>query len=650
MRRRGLLVCWVAGVVLACLNPSVTDAAEVTIDRDRAMEFAKRFDARIEKWTVEHRASAYQAAVVYNGDFLLLKGYGTVREGEGAPDPEQDHVRIGSLTKTFTATAIAKLLSDGRISSVDEPVNHYLVRFKLPQNNGAEVRIRDLLSHTAGFEDYFWRLADTSMGPSPVSKEAALEQMPAMVRPIGKERSYSNFGASLLGMLIEDITGQSYPEFLKNEVFKPLGMTSVVPNGEREFPELTTAFNFSAEGDFHPVDYVPISPVIAPAGAVHASAKDMALFMSALLGHGPEGFLPLLSRQRLSKILHYSISDKSGIAMQFFVSDWNGHRIVEHAGGWVGFESQMLLIDDELGVFLNGAGGGGQDSEGGENGWIKRPPLSGLGMREAILTDLLGPRNTPQKGLNKPVNISEYVGVYDDQRRTFSNAVAFLYNYGLMGMRVTVELSDDDGVLLINGNRYSYAGKDVFVRSEDRIIYNATLVDNQPIHFFRNENGSVIGLAPSLYISEFRRIPDYLAPLTVRMLLDYGLWALIGISCIFAVLFVAASGSFPTLIGPIISSVSSWVFLRTLEEPGLGFGEVIFGNDDALQGLILAANGMAAGGAVALIFFVANFARIISSNTALRWGTMVTGVGFAMITGALMFVFLGGNLIGWLLP
>ena len=106
----------------------------------------------------EGAAAIASLAVIVDGEIVLLEGYGTQAGPGGEPiDPQNDNFLIASITKTFTALAIAQLLDDGEIKSLDDPANQYLERIQLPAYAGVDVRVRDLLA--LPFWGYWWKIS-----------------------------------------------------------------------------------------------------------------------------------------------------------------------------------------------------------------------------------------------------------------------------------------------------------------------------------------------------------------------------------------------------------------------------------------------------------------------------------------------------------
>jgi len=161
--------------------------------------------------------------IARDGKPIISKGYGMANYEWDIPNTPQTEFRLGSVTKQFTSAAIMLLQERGRLS-VNDPVCRY---FPECPAGWESMTIRHLLTHTSGIANY------TSF-PSWMEKKATLPITPAellaeyKVKPLdfapGEKYSYSNSGYHLLGLIIENASGKSYADFLKENIFTPLGL------------------------------------------------------------------------------------------------------------------------------------------------------------------------------------------------------------------------------------------------------------------------------------------------------------------------------------------------------------------------------------------------------------------------------------------
>ncbi|WP_163993173.1 serine hydrolase [Pyxidicoccus caerfyrddinensis] len=162
-------------------------------------------------------------AVVRNGRVLYSRGHGYADLEQRRPVGDETLFRIGSISKLFTWTAVMQLAEQGRLE-LDADVNSYLKGFQLPATYPEPITLRHLMSHTAGFEanDVGGLLQDAS-GLEPLGQVLARD-IPARVRPPGVAASYSNYGAALAGLVVEQVSGRPFEVYIEEAILKPLDM------------------------------------------------------------------------------------------------------------------------------------------------------------------------------------------------------------------------------------------------------------------------------------------------------------------------------------------------------------------------------------------------------------------------------------------
>ncbi len=310
-------------------------------------------------------------SIVQGGRIVFTKGYGFQDAAHSISiDPARTRFRIGSITKTFTAIGIGRLMDRGLIGSIDDPLNLYLKRFHLPDNAGRALTIRMLGTHQAGFYEEKregWLRAGQT--PAVADGPYFLSKMPAFLRPPGSGSNYSNFGLGLLGLALEDLSGQTYAAFVQKEIFDPVGMLSaLVIASPRSVPDAAQAQSFYPDGSTTPIPQEwCLPPSDQPAGAIAVSGADMARCMIALLGGNPEAGIPALVSEKTAAVLMGRLGGThplvQGFGVAFMTGVWNGHALVEHGGRLVGTFSYLTLIPEAgLGIFVSLTGEPGQSN------------------------------------------------------------------------------------------------------------------------------------------------------------------------------------------------------------------------------------------------------------------------------------------------
>lgn len=296
-------------------------------------------------------------AVVKDGDILLEKGYGYADVARRKPmDPADTLIRPGSISKLFTWTAVMQLVESGRLD-LDADVNRYL-DFKIPSQGGKPITMRNLLTHTAGFEEAFKGILGRAPG-LPLGKYLR-DWVPEQIYPTGTVPAYSNYGAGLAGYIVERISAQPFESYVEQRILGPLGMrssTMVQPIPRTLQPRLSKGYTLGSG----PAMYEEIVGS-APAGGLTSTAHDMARFMIAHLGGGSIGSAQVLSAAatlRMHATQPQVYPALNGMALGFYETSRNGHRVIAHNGGTQFFHSDLhLFVDDGVGLFisLNSAG------------------------------------------------------------------------------------------------------------------------------------------------------------------------------------------------------------------------------------------------------------------------------------------------------
>ena len=307
----------------------------------------------------EHHVTGAVVAIVKDGRVLFAKGYGQSNLARGTPiDPATSLFRIGSTTKAFTWTAVMQLVEQGRLD-LDKDINTYLKDLRIPDTYPKPITLRHLMTHTAGFEEGFLGyLIQTDPNDQSSIEEAMRKHMPARVRPPGEMSSYSNYGASLAGLIVEQVSGMPYNEYIAKNIFAPLDMqfaTVQEPVPARLAPYLTTGYKFENGGEVaQPFEIVG---GFRPAGSASVSALDMTHFMLAHLQDGRYGERRILSPEG-ARTMHATAFAPDprfpGMALGLYHENVNGMDAFGHGGDTNNYHTDMLLFPQQsLGFFIS---------------------------------------------------------------------------------------------------------------------------------------------------------------------------------------------------------------------------------------------------------------------------------------------------------
>ncbi|OOC54903.1 MULTISPECIES: serine hydrolase domain-containing protein [Nocardiopsis] len=297
-------------------------------------------------------------SVVHDGELLTAREYGYADvEAEKPVDAEDTLFRVASVSKSFTATAVMQLVEAGELD-LDTDVEEY-VDFELERTFPADITLRHLLTHTAGYEE---RIAGAILpeGTEADLRESVSVDPPHQLYVPGTTPAYSNYGYALAGYIVEHTSGTPLDDYFRQNIFEPAGMTSSTlaqPLPEELRSRLSNGY-VTADGPPRAFETVSDSP----AGAVTSSATDMARFMLAHLGDLDDeggGLLQpdtraLMQEPGLASDSLGGLAEGSRMTLGFFEEDRNGQRVLGHGGDSTVFHSHMqILPEQDAGIFLN---------------------------------------------------------------------------------------------------------------------------------------------------------------------------------------------------------------------------------------------------------------------------------------------------------
>jgi CubicO group peptidase (beta-lactamase class C family) len=430
-------------------------------------------------------------SVVKDGRILLAKGYGYADFAAKKPVvAEKTLFRPGSISKIFTATAVMQLVEQGKLD-LDRDVNDYL-DFEIPKTYPDPVTLRRLLTHTAGFEETLKNLFVPDARNMRPLRDYMVAAMPARIFPPGKVPSYSNYGLTLVGYIVERVSGEPFEKYIAAHILDPLRMehsTFAQPLPEALDAEMSQGYLAATQGP-RKFEFVTASP----AGALSATATDMSRLMLAFLGEGtlegatilkPESVRAMEARQfELHPDLH-------AIGLILLDYSMNGQRIVGHGGDTIYFHSDLMLMPEaHVGLFIS------YNSAGSRSG----------GGRTSVIRAFLN-RYFPE-----PVTASPQIDVKTAQAD--GRAVTGVYNGSRRGESTLLKVAavlgevsvsaDQNGILTIEGAQNPHGGLKQW-REVGPLVYRE--VDGpEVIAFRRDANGVVTDLLPSAPIQISQRV------------------------------------------------------------------------------------------------------------------------------------------------
>jgi CubicO group peptidase (beta-lactamase class C family) len=447
----------------------------------------------------EHGLGALTLSVVVDDALLLANGYGHADiTGGRAVEAEDTLFRIGSVSKTFTWTAVMMLVERGQLD-LDADVNMYLKQLRVDDAFGQPVTMRHLMHHRAGFEDSMQVFAVADNDRRPLA-ELLAEHQPKRVFAPGARTSYSNWGSALAAQIVEDVANLPYGEFLRQEILFPLGMRDTVSTApadmnERNRARLATGYK-QGKGALATQGYMQIGPYW-PAGGIASTATDMARWMRFHLNRGELEGTRLLRADTHAQMWTRGFDDRpaaNDVSHGFQDRHYRGLRSFGHGGGTAAFLTNMVLVPElGLGVFLS------------QNSTHSRSPISQLPDRIIDRMAGLDLRADVEVEAGEAGALSEVAGTYLHNRRVFSSFAAVL---GLAAT-ATVQPLSGDALRISSGGEARQ-----FRRVEgQRDVFEAA--DGSRIAFLRDGGGRVTAAADSMGVHTLEKVGAIGAPSTL---------------------------------------------------------------------------------------------------------------------------------------
>jgi CubicO group peptidase (beta-lactamase class C family) len=304
--------------------------------------------------------------IVIDGELVYAKAFGVRDTSSNAPVDVNTMFRIASMTKSFTAMAILQLRDAGKLS-LDDPVERFIPELRAlpyPTRDSAPITIRQLLTHTGGFpEDNPW--ADRQVAANDDYERLVKKDGISFSTAPGVGFEYSNLGYSMLGQIIEKVSGTRFQDYLTANVLRPLGMTSTVCE-EKDVPAGRLARGYRLVDEAMVAQPNPPDGAMASAGCLYSSLNDMAKYAAFHLWAWPPRDTPDTGPLRRSSVRemhaasrHVALAVRQGsedrprgavsmgYGLGFEVRDTcELDHVVEHSGGLPGYSSFIQILPE----------------------------------------------------------------------------------------------------------------------------------------------------------------------------------------------------------------------------------------------------------------------------------------------------------------
>jgi CubicO group peptidase (beta-lactamase class C family) len=349
--------------------------------------------ARMEQVIQSHVASGTfmgTVLVARDGSVVLDKAYGMANLELDVPNTPDTKFRLGSITKQFTAAAILLLEERGKLK-IDDPVKTYLADAPMAWDR---VRVFNLLTHSAGIPN-FTSLADYSTiklsARSAESAYTAIKDRALEFGP-GEKFSYSNSGYVVLGAVIEKVSGQSYENFIVENIFKPLGMNDSGYDSNTEIIKRRASGYMRTPAGYRNAGYIHMS-VPHAAGALYSTTRDLLKWQQALFAG------KVVSKASLDRMI---TPFKDGYALGVVSQTQKGRAVIAHGGGIDGFNTHLAYYPDTKTVIV---------ALSNVNGPV---PGTLAGQLGALIHGDTVTLSSERKEITLPTaTLARYVGVYD---------------------------------------------------------------------------------------------------------------------------------------------------------------------------------------------------------------------------------------------
>ena len=401
--------------------------------------------------------------VMKDGQILFEKGYGFADAKSRKPvDPRNTIFRLASISKLFTWISIMQLRDQGKVD-IDADVNRYL-DFKIEPAFGKPITLRNLMTHTGGFEEMIDDIIVLDPRREPSLRDDLIVNQPRRLFPPGEVPAYSNYGVGLASYIVQRVSGERFEQYVQDHIFTPLAMkrSSFYQPIQKELAPLVSE-GYRDDTTKPPVGFEMLNPV--GAGGLSSTAADMGRFGQALLNGGALDGQRILKASTLAEMWtpQFQASRQLPPICMGFYQNWrNNLRWIGHEGDLTAFHSLFFVEPAEkmvLFVSYNSAGGGGK-------------PRSEL---INAFSDRYFPGAPPVNAVkNPPADFRDIAGTYQFTRRADSTKL----HLTAIGGQTTAAV-DGDGVLTVSSFRdlrghaekYKLVGKDQWqTDDQDRVF------------------------------------------------------------------------------------------------------------------------------------------------------------------------------------
>ncbi len=355
VRTKSLTIIALVGALALSFAPAPLEAQLQSPSQDPDVQGAIRlFSAWLEGQIAYRGLPGVVVGVVSDQELVWAQGFGFANVDAKRPMAPDTRFRMASHSKLFTATSIMQLREQGRLR-LDDPVSEYLPWFRVQsaEPDDPPITIEHLLTHSSGLP----REAGSHWSDWEFpTQEELLELIPKREAPFSPETrwKYSNLAYTIAGMIIEEVSGDTWAGYLQNNIFNPLEMSA--SSVDRDVAGLTTGYSRRMpDGSREVIPFVDARGMAAATGLT-STVEDMAKFVSAQFRKGPRGSDQILSTASLREMHRVRMLENTwtrGQGIGFGVSRVEDKLYVGHGGGYPGHTTNTLIqLDSKVGVIV----------------------------------------------------------------------------------------------------------------------------------------------------------------------------------------------------------------------------------------------------------------------------------------------------------
>lgn len=328
---------YVALVAIASLAPAGAHAQGTD---SLPADIAAKVSASVQGVIAQTQVPSASVGIVENGRIVYLRAFGMARLNPPLPAKPSMHYAIGSISKQFTVAAVMLLQQEGKLS-IDDPVSKWFPEL----TRASEVTLRNLMSHTSGYEDYApqdYTIPDWTRPSSAAKIVHEWATKPLDFDP-GTQYQYSNTNYNIVGLIVEKVSGEPFWKFLKERVLDPVGLPGAIDlDTQHQLLEPTGYFRHALG---------PLRPALMEApgwyfadGEIAMPAADLLKWDISVINQSllaPASYAEMESPTKLKN------GKTSNYGLGFSLGSLNGHRVVSHGGEVGGFVAANYVLPDE---------------------------------------------------------------------------------------------------------------------------------------------------------------------------------------------------------------------------------------------------------------------------------------------------------------